>query len=366
VRYQQPLKTVLYSTISMSLFHKQEKIVGVDLGSDTIKLVELHKQKDRPQLWTYGLVHIPMPSAAETPEEKIHRLGTLLASAVRQAKVTASVAMASLPVSEVFHTVVTLPEGDVKTQDTIIRGEVRKLVSRSVEEMEIIHQTIPRGDDEKKRKYQRELVTVAPKELIALYTAIFQKAELRLMSLETEAFALSRSLVGKDGSPSVIVDVGNSRTNVFIVDQGIPMTHRSIHIGGKDIDAIIAKILHVDPQVGKHIKRDISATTSSEVLPEELFKSAFDPIVKEVQQSMDAFAHQTLGAKQPEKIILTGGAALFPPVASVLAKTFAVRVFVGDPWARVVYQDGLRPLLSDIGSRMSVPVGLALRLFTAS
>ena len=65
--------------------------------------------------------------------------------------------------------------------------------------------------------------------------------------------------------------------------------------------------------------------------------------------------------KRPEKIILTGGGAIFPYLADYLAEKFKLKCYVGDPWGRVVYQEGLKRILNQIGPRMAVALGLALR-----
>lgn len=379
----------------MGLFKKQESYIGVDIGAHGIKLVELKKTKGRPQLWTYGIldkeldIHIPQdPTAAlqqqssRTPmpmDQKTHalaptsirdfilnesRIGVyadLLKTLAKEAKVSGKQVISSLPVSYVFHAILNLPYVEEKELPRIVEAEVSKMISRPASEMQIVFQKVP-AKDETKKSYTTLLVTAAPKTLVAFYTAIFENAGLELQELETEAFALARSLVGKDASVGMVVDIGAERTNFFIVDNGIPMTHRSLHLGGNTIDEILAEHLGIDRGHVGQIKKDISSVESA--LPYERFMPFLDPLAKEIQGSLDLYLQQTGNeGKAPEKIILSGGAALFSPIASYLTKTFPMKVFVGDPWARVIYQPGLKPVLRDIGSRMAVSIGLALRHF---
>ncbi len=377
----------------MSLFKKQESYIGVDIGAHGIKLVELKKNKGRPQLWTYGIldkeldIHIPQDkivesNSAQAPrpmdqesrgmaptsmrdfilnESRIGVYADLLKTLVKEARVSGKQVTSSLPVSYVFHAILNLPYVEEKELPRIVEAEVAKMVSRPAEEMQIVYQKVP-AKDEAKKNYTTLLVTAAPKTLVAFYTAIFERAGLQLQELETEAFALARSLVGKDTTISMIVDIGAERTNFFIVDSGLPMTHRSLHVGGNTIDAILAEHLGVDRGVVGQIKKDLSSIDTQ--LPYEKFMSFFDPLAKEIQESLELYLQQTGNeGKTPEKIILSGGAALFSPIASYLTQTFPMKVFVGDPWARVIYQSGLKPVVRDIGSRMAVSIGLALRHF---
>lgn len=376
----------------MAIFHKDDNHLGVDIGAHGIKLVELRSTKGRPQLWTYGTIdeklniHVDQHHE-KTPDElrdkpgqmlkkpgdaeevvpkkrdngRIEHYGALLRELVKQTKVTAKRATASLPVSYVFHTVLTLPHVPAKEVGHHVKAKVAKMLPRPIDEMQVVHQVIPSGEKEEAQKYIRVLVTAAPKDLILFYTGIFQQAGIELEELETEAFALERSLVGRDTATVMVVDIGAERTNFFIMDQGLPMTHRSIQLGGKTFDRILQQHLGVDEKVVGQLKYDMMHMQLADI-PQELFAASIDPMIKEIQYGFDLFLHQTGNEqKRPEKIILTGGSAVFPPIAAQLANAFSMKVFVGDPWARVVYQQGLKHVLDTLGPRMAVSIGLALR-----
>ncbi|MEK7623555.1 MAG: pilus assembly protein PilM [Patescibacteria group bacterium] len=364
----------------MSLFKKIESHLGIDIGAGGIKLVELRKTKNHPQLWTYGIldtpldVHLPAPvpepdkdskterklKPAIPADPRVEKYGTLLKDLLKKTKVTTKHVTVSLPVSQVFHALITLPVLPEKEIDWHVRAKVTKMLPRPIDEMQIVYQRLQHeGADP--AKDIKVLVTAADKSLIRFYTDIFSYADLVLDDLETEAFALERSLVGRDAATVMVVDIGAERTNFFIIDSSVPVTHRSIQIGGHDIDRILADTLGVEAQHIPQIKFDISQN-SGIPLPGDAWLAVVDSIVKEIEYGFELYLHQSGNEqKRPEKIILTGGAALFPPIAAAISGHFPMKVFVGDPWARVVYQDRLKPLLDVIGPRMSVAIGLALR-----
>ena len=340
----------------MGLFSKHESYVGVDIGANGIKLVELRKNKGRPQLWTYGIldrgldIHIPMthekdvdellheddltykkeepknfsPSMQESiiKDERVDEYAKLLKALLKKTKVQTTKATSSLPVSHVFHAIINLPKVGSKEIQGIVKAEVAKMLPRPVEEMQVVHQLIPSSQSgDKKHQPIRILVTAAPRELVAFYTAIFQKAGLFLRELETEAFALERSLVGLDKATAMIVDIGAERTNFFIIDQGLPLTHRTISIGGNTVDHILQKTLGVELKATQQIKRDLARNPHS--LPIVSFSSVLEPILKEIEYSFDLFLHQTGNeGKRPEKIILTGGSAILPFLVEEIKKKF--------------------------------------------
>jgi len=373
----------------MSLFSKHESYLGVDIGSGGIKLVELHKVKDRPQLWTYGIAEqsldIHLPELKEkAPEDlllnknsnfkkeqniptlddpRVTQYAELLKALLKATKVTTTNTVASLPVSYVFQAVVNLPIVEAKDLDHIIMAEIKKMLPRPIEEMQVVHQLIPNenNSEKEKEKFLRVLVTAAPRELVAFYSAIFQKAGLQLKELETEPFALVRSLIGRDTSTSMIVDVGAERTSFFIVEQGLPITHRSITVGGNTVDAVLQRVLGLEKSAVQQAKVDLSRNPGK--ISNTEFSTFLDPITKEIEYSFDLFLHQTGNEnKRPEKIILTGGSAALPFLQQEIQNKFSMRVFVGDPWARVVYQEELKKVLDNIGPRMSVALGLAMKM----
>ena len=380
----------------MSIFSKkQSSFLGVDIGAHGIKLTELKQSKGRPQLWTYGYTHeethihdnavsvkttddLLVESGAMKRESKqddqlekntfydtydvqAKKFGGWLKQLVEQSNVTTKMATASLPVSYVFHTLLTLPQTETKELDHLVQAEIKKFLPRPIEEMQITHQVIPQSEMEKKKKYIRVLVTAAPKFLISFYSKIFQYAGLQLIELETEAFALARAFVGKDLSTVMIVDIGAERTNFFIVDEGLPMTHRSLQIGGNNFGQTIDDVLGVEKSISEQIKNDLVNFEANQINI-NIFSEPLEAMIKEIQYNFDVFLHQ-LGneGKKPEKIILTGGSCVIPAIKERLEKEFPLKVFIGDPWSRVVYQQKLKQRLDAIGPKMAVTIGLAMR-----
>ena len=83
------------------------------------------------------------------------------------------------------------------------------------------------------------------------------------------------------------------------------------------------------------------------------------PIVSEVTYTASLFAEQS--GKRVEKVILSGGSSLLPGLASELSRVLNLRVYVGNPWARVRYPLELKAMLEESSGRYAVAVGLAMR-----
>ncbi len=388
---------------------KPKSYLGIDLGAGGVKIVELQEQKKRAVLFTYGMtadhheteryllsskqrsitpvrkallkevdVEITPENKPTAPSADEDRLVTTYADMIKtvckQIKTTAKKALVSLPVSSIFHTIVTLPVVKKEEFDHLLKVEIQKLLPFKLEETAVEYEILQSAPD---TRLQRILVNAAPLRLIAFYSAMMQRAGFKAedVEFEAESVALVRSLVGRDPALCMIIDVGAERTSFFIVEEAKAITNHTIEVGGDKINRILQNTLGVEDVAVEQMKIDAFgrllsgqeiAGWSKEMFL-DLFNPVIDPIMKEIQYSFDLFLRQTGNEhKRPEKIILTGGAGFFPYLSTLVSDKFNVRCYIGDPWARVVYQDSLKPLLHAIGPRMSIAVGLALKNFTAS
>ena len=374
---------------------KPQSFLGVDIGAGGVKIVELKSEKKRPVLFTYGytsesqnihdLFNGQGPEAAslltESPRteirgakdplnEQIQKYALVIKQVCKQAKTTSTSAMVSLPISAIFHTIVTLPAVKSTEFDHLLKSEIKKLLPYPLEETALDYEIIPTAPGS---KMQQAVINAVPKKLVSFYTSIFRAAGLNLVALEPESTALMRSLVGRDTSLTMVVDMGAERTNFFIIDTAHTITHQSIEIGGNKINKLLQTIWQVDERLVEQMKRDLFYRLMTEpdesVLSKEQFLDIFDtvlgPVLKEIEYSFALYLQQgTNQGIRPEKIVITGGAGLFPYLTSYLADKFKIKCYVGDPWGRVVYQEGLKPLLNQMGPRMAVAIGLALRGIT--
>lgn len=374
----------------MSWF-KPKSFLGVDIGAGGVKVVELQVEKKRPVLFTYGYtsesqnIHQLFTNGSQGLPEEAHsevrgaaamnpltehveKYAAVIKQVCKEAKTTSTLAMVSLPVSVLFHTIVTVPVVKPDELDRLLKAEIKKFLPYPLEETALDYELLPPVSSD--ARVQQAVVNAVPKKLVSFYTAVFQAAGLKLMALESESTALTRSLIGRDTALSMIVDMGAERTNFFIVDNVHTITHQSIEIGGNTINRLLQAEWGVGEDLIEQMKFDLFYRLITEpdtgILSRDefltMFNAILDPLVKEIEYSFSLYLEQSANqGKRPEKIIVTGGASFFPFLTSYLADKFKVKCYIGDPWGRIVYQEGLKSLLGQIGPRMSVALGLALR-----
>lgn len=379
----------------MSLFHHNQSYLGVDIGSASIKIVELKSEKGRPRLMTYGYVeeetNVVKSDSRETQEFIIAAIQKIL----NEARMVSRKAVAALPSFAVFSSVITLPAMSSKELVNAVKWEAKKFVPMPLEEMvldwkvlknegekdsrvpkflakkESVKDEQPKSDaspaggepEHKKDEHRavKVLLTAAPRSLVERTVGIFKQAHVELVSLETQSFALQRSLIGNDRSVIMMLDVGAVSTDISVVVGGIPVLNRSIDVGGATITAAIANTMNIDANRAEQFKRDFGIAgggAGGEKIPKTI-EFTFTSIVNEIRYVLNLYSGQH--DAPIEKIILAGGSAFLPHLPEYLADVLNIKTYIGDPWARVVYPVDLRPVLQEIGPRFAVSVGLAMR-----
>ncbi len=385
----------------MKLFGKKQTkaYLGVDIGASGIKLVELKAEGGRARLLTYGFTDVisGKEDGPARPDDRGRSGGLLIQDPARASSVLKELikasgaksrkAMVSLPVSNVYSSVIAIPEP--KNQEEakpIIEAQARKLVPMPLEEMvlsstfvdpvkkeSVLKKKVGKGgkvgeeennekiEAPKKQKNVRVLISAAPRSLVQNYVEIFKGAGVELLALDIESFGLIRSLIGKDRSTVLLVDMGARRTNLTVVEKGIPFFTRSVQVGGMDFTQAVGKALGVEAAEAEQIKFDLAMSELSGLVP-KLVEQVFGQLRNEVSYVFDQYKRQELSDnKRVEKIVLTGGSAHLPGMVEFFVNALNLNTYIGDPWARVAVPEDLRLLLDTVGPSLSIAVGLAMR-----
>ncbi|MFA6099514.1 MAG: type IV pilus assembly protein PilM [Patescibacteria group bacterium] len=356
----------------MSLFFKDKtkNFIGIDIGLSGVKLVELANDGGHARLVTYAYCDLGVNNFETLFNERIEETAKIIKDMLSKAKCTTKNTVAAVPVSSVFSSIISVPAGNDKELKAAIAWEAKKLIPVPLDEIQLDSKVIDGGGKaDGGKKISRVLLTGAPKTLVNRYIDLLnRRCGLNLLSLETEAFAQIRSLIGRDRSSIMVIDIGFQRTNISVVENGIPFLNRSIAVGGDSITQTISQMLGITYQQAETMKRDIrsleSFAPSGDLAP--ILTTLMKPIINEVKYSFSLYQGQGGPGEQRkiDKIILTGGSALLPRLPEFITQLMNVNAYLGDPWARVVYPTDLRPILDEIGSRFSVSIGCAMRDIT--
>lgn len=356
----------------MALFKHKQHFLGIDIGTSSIKAVEISNTGGRPKLETFGYIERSFDIIkSDNPQNQV-ALATLLKQLLKQSRVSTQKVVAALPSFAVFTSIISLPTMSEKDLLAAIRWEAKKFVPMPLEDMILdwrilknqgfaSKDAVGKMNASKGKGHDLKiLLTAAPKTLVRRYLAVCKAADLQLVSLETEAFALERSLIGNDPSPVLLIDIGASATDMSVIASGIPILNRSIDVGGDALTRAIMNSLSIDHARAEQFKRDfgMAHTNANDQIPRTL-EFVIGSIINEVKYCLNLYQGQE--PKPVEKIVLAGGSAFLASLPEYLTRVLNLKVIIGDPWARVSYPAEMQPMLQEIAPRFAVAIGLAMR-----
>lgn len=344
----------------MGLFSKSEELsLGIDIGDSSLKMVELKKKGSKIFLSNYAFSENIKDVKFTKIEDAVY-LAQAINKIREEANIKATRVTASLPTFAVFSSVITLSGVDAKNLQTAVFEEAKKVIPLPLEEMKLGFQVISEKGVNKDNNIQ-VFLTGSPKKLVRKYVDVFKAANLELANLETETFSLIRALLGNDKTAALIVEIGANSTDLSIIKESIPILNRSLEICGGTITSVLAEKLGLPFAQAEQFKFDLSVALfdkSQDELPQLILKT-IAPIIEEIEYMLDFFRSTEQGTI--EKIILSGGGSLLLNLPKYLSSKLNLEVYVGDPFNRIAYPEELRPVIEEVGPKLAVAAGLALR-----
>lgn len=333
------------------LFGKDNSIIGVDIGTSSIKMVQL-SHGNTPTLVTYGMVDVPEPITLQTSPETIKEIAALLTTLLQKAHVTTKKCAMSLPNTAVFTSVVDMPKMSESELAKAMPFEAKKYVPLPLSEISLNWTVI---SDKPEEPNHQVLMIAVPNQINQTYMKIFEMAGLNLEFAEIEALALIRSLLGDQSKNDVIIDIGAKVTGLSFVRSGVLQMSRNLNIGGDTITERIAQALNLSQERAEQFKRDFGLN-GTDFLPEAV-KPVLTTIKNETQQLLNIYRTHNISV---DRIIFSGGGAQLPGILEFF-KDLGIPSFVGNPLSKISYPQAAQKVLQRYGMHLSVAMGLAMR-----
>ena len=346
------------------LFAKKEKsVLGVDIGSSSLKVVQLRKERGKAVLETYGELALGPYGGGDigqatnlSPEQITETLKDLL----REAKVTSSSCGVSIPYSRSLLTLVDLPyREDPVEQKTVIELEARKYIPIPLSEVQLDWFIVPDADPSEAaaaRGKVEVLVVAVHNDELSMLQSVVAGAGLLASFYEIEIFSTIRAVVDEPVKPVMIIDVGAASTKTYVIERGVVALSHAISAGSQDITRAIAVSGNVSIARAEALKKERGlegdGTTGS---PELVFSRIFSEARRVLMQ------YETGRKKSVTSIVLTGGGGVTKDLGAYAKNVFSIDVRVADPFNKTEAPAFMKSILQEIGPEFAVAVGLALR-----
>ena len=351
-----------------------ETAVGVDIGTSSIKLVELRKKGGRAVLETYSTLALGPYAELDvgaTTNLSSDILSKAIADALKEGTITTQNAAFSIPSSASLVFILDIPAAiSEKDLPTIVPTEARKYIPVPITEVTLDYWVIPHRqegfyeDDQSKKDLiparSEVLAAAIHNDTLSKFRDLTKISGLDADIFEIEIFSSIRSTFAHELSAVLLIDFGASKTKLAIVEYGIVRTFHIINRGSFDITSNIAKSLSVSFAKAEELKRDIGLTgNGNDRAVSDVAKLIVDYILSETQTVIQAFERKY--EKPISKVILTGAGSLLPGFRQHAADTFRTEVAFGNPFDKVEVPAFVAKVLSETGPEFAVALGLALR-----
>jgi len=355
-----------------NLFKKNESVIGLDIGSSVIKVVQIRKEQGRAILETYGELALgpyggfDVGRATNLPADKIVEA---IKDLFREANVTSKIGSVSLPLSSALLTMIELPAVDDEKLAKMIPVEARKYIPVPITEVALDWIILPKSaaeesaatGDPTKDKLQIMIVAIH-NQVLSKYEDIVKKIGLSEgTTFEIEVYSSIRATIGRDLSPMMFIDMGAGITKVALVEQGIIKNAHIISRGSQEITMALSRSLNISIAKAEKMKREIGLAGRDEESRKvsAIIESTVSYIFTEANRVL--LGYQNKNNKTVSRIVLTGGGVLLKGLSEHAKKWLEAEVVFGDSFSKIETPAFLQAVLTDAGPEFSVSIGLALK-----
>ena len=348
----------------MAFLSKTRNLVGLDIGSSAVKLVELKEPKKGQGFELVRCGYEPL-SAEAIVDGAIMDAG-LVAETIKKVFADSRTKNTDVATSLSGHSVIikriSMQEMDEEQLAESITWEAEQYIPFDIEEVSIDCQRLGPGDE----GMMEVLLAAVKKEKIQDYTDVVKQAGCTPKLVDIDIFAvqnayeLNYDLPG--GDIQALVNIGASVTNIAVLQGSQPIFWRDISVGGNQYTEAIQKELSLSYDQAERLKKgqDVEGIPLGNAVP--IIRSVSEEIGNEIQKTLDFFKATTVD-EAVQRVILSGGSARVIEFSTYLADRFGCPVELMDPLRRVTPGKDIGNLerLADISSSLAVAVGLALR-----
>ncbi|KKR66594.1 MAG: Type IV pilus assembly protein PilM [Parcubacteria group bacterium GW2011_GWF1_40_5] len=368
-----------FSRITNFAAGTEDSAVGIDIGSSSIKVVEIRKKAGKAILETYGAIALgPYDSldAGTVTNLPVDKTVEALKEVLKQSGVTSTGGAFAIPVQSSLVFTIELPY-QVKEAEisSIVPTEARKYIPVPITEVSLDYFILPErelsfeemntevsnADAPPKPKDKKTVLVVATQnDAVSKYRSIVSQCRLAASFFEIEIFSSIRTNFEHELSPVLLLDLGASRTKLSIVEFGMVRGYHTIERGGADITQAISQSLSIPFSEAEKMKKEFGlfGNGAEKSLP-DIIKVHIDYIFSEANNVL--LGYEKKHNRTINKVIFTGGGALLKGLSEVAANNFRAEIEIGHPFSKVSAPAFLEKVLLSMGPEFAVALGLALR-----
>jgi type IV pilus assembly protein PilM len=346
-------------------FGGNKALVGLDIGSSSVKVVELKKARGGLELVHLGVEPLASDIVVDSMIVDSGSVSNAISklfgeNGIKSRAVVTSVSGHSVIVKRI--PMQTMTEAELSEA---IQREAAQHVPFDIADVKIDYQVL---SDDLSGPQMDVLLVAVKKEKILNYTNVLSLAGRTPVIVDVDAFALQNCYeFNYDPAPNTTVallNIGASVMNINVVKGSVPLFTRDVSVGGNQYTDLLQKELDLSYDDAEALKLGHSVGTVSQEAKTPVLQQVTELIVLEIQKTFDYF-RATAAGEHIERIYLAGGSSKVPGLTEALRHEFSLSVDLINPFQKIAYQDSTPgvSLIDENPGQLAVAVGLALRSF---
>lgn len=352
----------MWTTLRRVFSRQADNVIGVDVGTSAVKVVQIERRSGRPLLKAAGVVDLP----AGLMENGVCRDEKGLADLIRQALATGGAsgrdAVLAMGVPGLFVREVVFPPLSAAELREAVKWDSERYVPFAPDSYYLDFAVTGQGANELEQKV---LLAAAPREAIDALVAAAKGAGLRPVAIDVEPLALLRTLPMADNA--MVVDIGAEVSQATIFQGGAPVVVRPVPISGQRFTDVVREAFDLSEAEAERLKQRQHGlllrpgTGGEDSTVNSRFAMLVAEAAREARRTVEYYRMQNKEAII-DKTFLSGGGAALDNIAYHFAAQLDMPVVVHDPLAGVDISGAFDPhYVRGLGARLGVALGLALR-----
>lgn len=332
--------------------------VGIDVGSKTIKVVELEKNGAVWVLSGSGVVAYSGNQIEKIEDEReLSQIAGVIKKIHREARINKRNVTISIPEALVFTRTIRFPYLTDAEIASAIKWEAEQYIPIPINEAVIQHTILERNDKSTPPEVV-VLLVAAPIILVEKYIRLFQLAGLSVDSVETELISLVRSLA-PEGQTVLLLDFGARSTDIAVSKNKNLVFSRSLSTAGDALTRTLSQKLQVDAVQAEQYKKSYGMSRSLlEGKVAQILSPTLNMVIDEIKKAIHFYQNDEKG-DMPKSIIITGGSSGLIDLSSYISKQLGIEVEIGNPFSGIKVDPDAAKTLVNFSPLYAIACGLA-------
>ncbi len=350
------------------LFGKSKDVIGLDIGSSSVKIIQLKEGKHGYMLVNFGMIGIPPETIVDNAIMNSAAVVEVIKELLNSTRIKEKNVVMGLSGHSVIIKKITLPTMSQEQLEEAIHWEAEQYIPFDINDVNMDVTIL--NPNSTVAGQMDVLLVAAKKEMVQDYVAIAAEAGLSPVVIDVDVFALQNmfeiNYEMNPGETVVLCNIGAVTTNLNIVNNGISLFTRDLTVGGNIITEEIMKGLNISFEEAEALKVGGQTTADGDsVIPQEVDKiiqSQADMIANEIQRSID-FYTATTADSSIGKIYLCGGCAKIASILRILEARLNIPVELINPFRNIEIDERRfdTEYIQNVAPLASIAVGLGIR-----